>query len=187
MSAEWVGVKPEEEGPPKGCLTGCIVAVIAVVGLVAAMFAALFYFGVMQRGGVYDGLRVRMAESLLNELVPYIELHRTQHGAYPESLEELSASLPDGVTVFIHDPTIRNEGDFVSQTTFYYKRIDDAHYVLRGVGVDGVPFTDDDIVPREFPNTGLLLTPPASEPAPAVDAPPPVNEAPPPVETSPAP
>jgi len=58
--------------------------------------------------------------------------------------------------------------------TYYYKRLDAQHYVLRSVGADGIPFTNDDIVPNGYGavRTGLVLerpatTSPASPPSPS--------------------
>src|SRR5947209_6723444 len=37
------------------------------------LYGGLFYFGFVQRGGVYDHLRVQLAQSQLNALVPAVE------------------------------------------------------------------------------------------------------------------
>jgi hypothetical protein len=34
---------------------------------------------------------------------------------------------------------------------FYYELVDEAHYYLLGVGADGQPFTDDDLLPPLWP------------------------------------
>ena len=41
----------------------------------------------------------------LGSLVQSIEFYKVQHGAYPESLDALQASLPKGSFVFIVDPS----------------------------------------------------------------------------------
>jgi hypothetical protein len=79
---------------------------LALIGLGGILFTALlygglFYFGFAQRDGIYDSLRVKLAQSTLNSLVPTIELYKIQHGTYPATLEELRASLPKDS--FIYD------------------------------------------------------------------------------------
>jgi len=143
------------------------VAVLGAVGVLALVivfaFGALFYFGFVQRGGVYDGLRARLAQSTLNSLVPAIEFYKLQHGTYPESLDQLRKSLPKDSITPVFDPTITHFG--TSPKPFFYERVGSDHYYLRGVGADGIPFTPDDILPDIDPatrdKTGLLIAPPA--------------------------
>jgi hypothetical protein len=137
---------------------------LAAIGLggisfTIVLYGALYYFGFKQRGGIYDDLRIRLAQTEINSLVQSIEFYRTQHGGYPESLEALKASLPSASLVSVIDPTdVRSGGH---PRAFFYERVGDAHYYLRGVGPDGHPFTADDIVPQvtSMPGSkvGLLL------------------------------
>jgi hypothetical protein len=148
---------------------GCFGALIVAVVL---MFAALFYFGFVQRGGVYDGLRAQLAQTQLNQLVPYIELYRTQRGSYPDSLEQVAEIIPSNVPVMIYDASIVQVGP--GGRLYHYERVGDNHYVLRSAGMDGLPFTDDDIAPDGFSSggVGLLLEVPAAEqdsPVPTLD------------------
>ena len=81
-----------------------IVALIASLGMLCtvALYGALFYFGFVQRGGVYDELRQQLAVNNLSTLVSEIEFYRLQHGTYPESLEQLQKSQPNK-PIFIVD------------------------------------------------------------------------------------
>lgn len=124
---------------------------LAVIGLggisfTILIYSALFYFGFAQRGGVYDDLRVKLAQSTLNSLVPSIEFYRTQNGKYPESLKILQDSLPKNGFVTVFDPSVVEFGG--KPRYFFYERVGDDHYYLRGFGADGKPFTGDDIVPQ---------------------------------------
>lgn len=137
------------------------VVLIASSGICFTMFlyGSLFYFGFVQRGGIYDDLRKELAQSNLNTLVQTVEFYKVQHGEYPESLKALQESLPRNSMVFVIDPSdIRFLG---SPRYFYYERVGHDHYYLRGVGPDGIPFTSDDILPqiKTGPETklGLLL------------------------------
>ena len=111
-----------------------------------ALYSALFYFGFVQRGGIYDMLREKVAESEITSLVQTIEFYKVQNGVYPESLETLQESLPEGSTVVVFDPTDMRLGG--RSRYFHYELIDSEHYYLLGVGPDGEPFTADDIVPK---------------------------------------
>jgi hypothetical protein len=133
------------------------------IGFTILIYSALFYFGMFQRGGIYDELRQRHAQNLLNQLVQSIEFYHVAHGAYPASLEELQKASPNS-TIFIGDPI---DVAFNSRPRyFYYERARTDHYYLRGVGMDGQPFTADDIVPQidksSADKIGLLIDPPAS-------------------------
>jgi hypothetical protein len=125
------------------------------------IYGGLFYFGFVQRGGIYDEMRTQLARRSLNSGVQAIEVYKVQHGRYPESLEELRASLPKDSLLLVNDPTIRQVGG--PQEYFFYQRAGADHYYFRGVGPDGAPFTADDIVPQidnANGKLGLLLEPP---------------------------
>jgi hypothetical protein len=126
-----------------------------------ALYGGLFFFGFVERGGIYDHLRARLAQGQLYSVVQAVEFYKLQYGQYPDTLRQLQATIPQGSFVFIYDPSYFS---FSGSRLFYYRRIDEDHYVLRGVGPDGVPFTDDDIVPMipTVPNSriGLLRDPP---------------------------
>ena len=81
-----------------------IVALIASLGMLCTivLYGALFYFGFVQRGGVYDELRQQLAVNTLSTLVSEIEFYRLQHGAYPELLEQLQEAQPNK-PIFIVD------------------------------------------------------------------------------------
>jgi hypothetical protein len=128
------------------------------------LYGALYYFGFIERGGVYDKLRVKLAQSTLITLVQAIETYKVQHGSYPEDLGVLRQSLPQEAMVFIIDPSDVDPKD--GQRYFYYERIDGEHYYARSTGPDGEPFTPDDIVPvmgKDGPGKlGLLIEPPGA-------------------------
>src|SRR5262245_31267122 len=154
---------------PKGVYVaaGCLGAVAIAGVLVAFMFASLFYFGFVQRGGVYDALRAQLAVSQLNELVPFVEMYRSRHGTYPDNLEQLAEIIPERTPVSIYDASTAPGAPF---RPFYYERVGDTGYILRGLGADGEAFTADDILPDGYPpgSSGLLLERPAP---PAMEAP----------------
>jgi hypothetical protein len=145
-------------------LGGKRLAILGSLGIIFTLFVygSLYYFGFAKRGGIYDNLRVNAAETNLGSVLQAIEFYRVQHGTYPESLEVLKESLPKNSMVFVTDPTDVKFGS--RPRYFYYERVGTDHYYLRGVGPDGVPFTQDDILPEVHvapgSKVGLLIEPP---------------------------
>jgi hypothetical protein len=137
------------------------------IGFTIVLYGALFYFGFAQRGGVYDDLRAKLAQSTINSLVPSIELYKTQNRKYPESLKVLKDSLPKDGFVAVFDPSVVALGG--EPRYFLYERVGEDHYYLRGLGSDGKSFTRDDIVPQialqPGSKIGLLVEPETPNPA----------------------
>jgi hypothetical protein len=144
-------------------------ALVGVAGILVTvvLYGGLIYLAVIQRGGIYDDLRLRMAEGTIVDVVRAIEFYKIQNGKYPESLDVLRTSLPENSFVFVFDPTDVN---LKSQPRpFHYELVDAEHYYLLGVGSDGQPFTADDLVPRIEPGAdskmGLLIKANQDDPA----------------------
>lgn len=145
----WGLVTSKRGGRKLAIIGGCGIAFSIV------LYGALFYFGFYQRGGVYDDLRAQLSQSTISELVLAIEFYKAQNGEYPESLEELKSSLPKDSLAMIADPAaINSQSEY---TNYYYERIDASHYHLLGRGVDGIPFTEDDIVPGVVQKPGSQI------------------------------
>ncbi|WP_288368469.1 type II secretion system protein GspG [uncultured Alcanivorax sp.] len=129
------------------------------IGFSIILYALLFYFGFVQRGGVYDDLRVQLSKNTITSLVQAIEFYKTQNGQYPESLEALRKSLPENSMVFVHDPTDVQMGG--EPRYYHYELQDQDHYYLLGVGPDGQPYTNDDVLPNieinQNSGVGLLI------------------------------
>jgi len=129
------------------------------IGLNIIIYSSLFYFGFVQKGGVYDDLRVQLSKNTITSLVQTIEFYKTRNGQYPESLEVLHKSLPENSMVFVHDPTHVQMGG--EQRYYHYELKDQNHYYLLGIGQDEMPYTSDDILPNveinKKSNVGLLF------------------------------
>ncbi len=115
------------------------------IGFSVILYSSLFYFGFVQRGGVYDDLRSQLSKNTITSLVQAIEFYKTQNGNYPDSLETLRKSLPENSMVFVHDPTDVQMGG--EPRYYHYELKDQSHYYLLGVGADQKPYTSDDILP----------------------------------------
>jgi len=78
----------------------------------------------------------------LDQLVMNIEFYKKEHKVYPDSLEVLSK---DQIFLSITDPVQTFSGSKYG-INYYYKN-EGNRYLLFAMGVDGIPFTDDDIFP----------------------------------------
>lgn len=129
------------------------------IGFSVILYGSLFYFGFVQRGGVYDELRIQLSKNTITSLVQAIEFYKTQKGHYPDSLKVLQQSLTENSMVFVHDPTDVQMGG--EPRYYHYELVDQEHYYLLGVGPDGQPYTDDDILPNinidQNSGVGLLI------------------------------
>jgi hypothetical protein len=129
------------------------------IAFTVLLYGSLFYFGFSQRGGVADDQRTELARISMASLIPQIEFYKLQTGKCPESLEVLRKSLPKESFVSVFDPSFVELGS--PQRYFFYERVGEDHYYLRGLGADGRAFTADDVLPQisSLPGAklGLLL------------------------------
>ena len=128
------------------------------------LYGGIIYFGFFQRGGIYDDLRSKLAQNNLNSAVQAVEFYRLSHGQYPDSLATLKSSLPkdSANSLNLVDPRILSAD---KDRYFYYQRVGQDHYYLRGVAPDGKPFSPGALVPQvgtSGSNIGLLTEPPAA-------------------------
>ena len=109
------------------------------------MQSSLYYFGFEKRRGLYDELRAKLAKTQVTSLVTAIEFYKTSKGNYPPTLDVLEKSLSENSLVSVYDASdVSGSG---SSRYFYYKLLSNGKYHLLGLGIDGEPFTKDDIVP----------------------------------------
>ncbi len=77
----------------------------------------------------------------LDQLVINLEFYKKEHKAYPDSLEDLVKEKYVG----IYDP-VQGFSKSPYGKKYYYRKVGDK-YLLFAMGVDGIPFTNDDIFP----------------------------------------
>jgi hypothetical protein len=126
------------------------------------LYTSLFYFGFVQRGGVYDKLRNDLAETQLTQIVTSVEYFKIQNGRYPDSLSELAEKSSDKMLFIIDVANIKPSSN--ASIEYYYELINNANgYYLFSSGIDGVPFSKDDILPDlsedELKNIGYKIRP----------------------------
>jgi hypothetical protein len=133
---------------------------IIILGVSGILFSAFLYAALFSSGGVYARLRAGGAVYVLNDAVKEIESYKRQHGRYPASLSEIEPKDKKRIDNFI-DPMATHGGGTLNGRFYYQLDPSGEFYYLRSVGPDGIPFTDDDIVPRlsedERKKTGLRL------------------------------
>jgi len=149
--------------PLIGVLTGIICIFNAVIsrrpnskllgtlGFAGIMFSVVLYgsiFYKMYEGEGFGGKNFEPhAISAMTSLIRTIEYIKIQNSLYPNNMDEIRASLKEGEMVFSYDvsgPVKMGE----QQRDFYYEVINEGNnYLLFGIGVDGTPFTEDDIYP----------------------------------------
>ena len=119
---------------------------IAGIMITVILYGGLYYFGFVKRGGVYDESRKKLAKDQLTKLVQTIEYYKVQYDEYPSSLKELKNKLSNK-NLFIKDiMAVNSEKEEVR--LYYYKLLKNGKsYYLFSLGIDGIPFTKDDILP----------------------------------------
>ena len=118
-------------------ILGCSGILLTVI-----LYSSVYYIGFKQRGGVADYSRVEMDKDFLKYIKQSLIKYKSLHGYYPNSLNEFkNLGLP------IKDPIYNIIRGYKGDSLFYYQVKADT-FQLFSVGLDGVPFTKDDIYPR---------------------------------------
>ncbi len=103
-------------------------------------------------------IRSKLTQIVLDNIQENIEKYKVTYGEYPDSLEDLKKTPSDGAAEFTYD-LMDIKGKF-SPRRLYFKKVDNTHYYLRSSGVDGIPFTPDDMTPQLSSSqqpSGLLI------------------------------
>src|ERR1700744_2382855 len=124
--------------------------------IVAGVFAVLALVGVSLGRLIPNALHAKkdqalvpLAQEVVDKAAKSVEFYKIEYGHYPRTLEALTRRQPlidiaDPVKAFKMDPKLKLD--------LQYQRIGDK-YTLYSVGADGIPHTEDDIYPSNFPDT----------------------------------
>lgn len=112
-------------------------------GVLLTIIVYFFIFYNMKYGKNTAKGYAKISQIELNHLVKNIEFYKLQNNKYPDSLEQLMSEDP---MIVINDPLLLKKMDKTIETKFQYKKIGN-QYKLFSVGIDGIPFTNDDIYP----------------------------------------
>ena len=121
---------------------------LIVAGILLLPQAGMAVMNVMKTGklGMFFEPHTVM---MLDKSVEMLERYKTDQSNYPIKLENVKDYLSED-ELFIN-------GDFMGPMNFgeklrpfHYERLDEGNaYYLFGIGLDGVPFTEDDVYPGE--------------------------------------
>ena len=123
---------------------GVIGLVLGIIGIIitVGMYAAIFYFGFVKRGGMYDNLKTDMAKTQLGGTINDLEAYKVRFGEYPQNLTELNLIANEPTYADPLQVNLNNNKDIY----FYYENHGDFYYLFSR-GIDGIPFTADDVFP----------------------------------------
>ena len=113
--------------------------------LTVVLYGTLFYKGFVEKGGIFEDLKIKLAGTQVTNLVKEIEFYKIQNGKYPDDLKvfkKKDATNP----VFIYEPFVSLSSK--EMKPFAYELTDQGtHYYLYSRGPDGIGGTIDDIFP----------------------------------------
>ena len=121
------------------------------LGFSGIMVSVLLYGSIFYKMYEGDGFGGEAFEphaiSAMTSLVRNIEYMKLQNGSYPVSMEEIRGNLKEGEMVFTYDMSGPMKMG-TQQRDFYYEVVNSGeNYLLFGIGLDAIPFTEDDIYP----------------------------------------
>jgi len=123
---------------------------LGLIGFAGIMFSVVLYGAVLPFAMKNSGFTAALephAKSAMTSMVRNIEYYKLQNNTYPANMDEIRASYKEGELAFTFDMSGQN-GIGKKPRDFYYELINnDQNYLLFGVGIDSIPFTEDDIYP----------------------------------------
>jgi hypothetical protein len=119
--------------------------ILIVIGAADILFTVLFWWiftSALSTSGAFKSLNAGMARTELNTVFRCVEFYKVEHGVYPDSLQQIDPQR-NGVSIF--DP-LQPWGADHQVRYFYYQKVGEKYWLF-SVGLDGKPFTSDDIFP----------------------------------------
>ena len=128
--------------------------IISLFGFLSTILTVWYFYstiGSLASSPSVDKVRANYSQTSMSFLIRYIEYYKIGHGRYPNSLSDLKEKdITFKEPAFIDPATTAIGVPFggVEEKQFYYEVGKDGNsYVLFSVGVDKIPFTEDDIFP----------------------------------------
>lgn len=123
-----------------------VLSIVAVLVLVSVGVAGYVGYAWYSFGRFYENLSYKFVQSDLNALVHCVERYRVKFNKYPHDLNDLEKL--GNVRFSKEDHSQRYRNNSTSKYLYYrYFESEDKYYLL-GVGYDGIPLTEDDILPE---------------------------------------
>lgn len=152
-----LGIIKRKIGGWKLILIGSLGIIFTIV-----LYGSLFYKGFIERGGTFDELSKQLAQTQLTDLVKHIEYYKIQNGNYPSNLKVFQPKDGEETKsfIFVNDP-MNKELSLGEPSLYYYELINEGkNYYLFSSGIDGIPFSSDDVHPivsiEEFAKIGYI-------------------------------
>ena len=123
--------------------------ILVIIGVADILFTVLFWFTVIKltmNSPATIAATSQFSRGQLNTLFRYVEFYKVQHGVYPDSLEQMDQKNND---FWVFDP-LQSRGFASKGGKYFYKRMGEKYWLF-SVGIDGKPFTKDDIYPAMNP------------------------------------
>jgi hypothetical protein len=114
---------------------------LVIIGLVALLPTVLIYGSLFMMVDTPETWTT-FCQPQMDQIVVNLEFYKKGHSNYPDSLEQLQGQ---DKTLFILDPVQVHTRTKYGNNYFYRKK--DSGYILLSMGVDGIPYTNDDIYP----------------------------------------
>lgn len=118
---------------------------LAIIGAAGILFTVIVYgslFYAIRHASIFKKGFAEISQMQLNSLPKNIEFYKMQYGQYPDSLQQL---LEDDKSAPITDAIQLNQQ---RKNLYYnYHRIG-TKYILFSSGQDGIPHTQDDLLPQ---------------------------------------
>jgi hypothetical protein len=119
--------------------------ILIIIGAADILFTFVFWWivtSVTFHSTTFKTLEQEMARTELNTIFRYVEFYKIEHGVYPDSLQEMDLKKDN---IWISDP-VQVWGHNHKTVNFFYRKVGDKYWLF-SVGLDGKPFTQDDIFP----------------------------------------
>ena len=133
---------------------GKIVASLGIAGNLLTLLTIVALSQIGKEESRKETIRVITAAKL-EDLIGILEEVKLNDGKYPMSLQDLVTENPSISLEDIEDNTQFRYGE--KPKFFYYENLSPDHYYLLGVGDDGIPFTEDDMIPKKSFNQGRII------------------------------
>jgi len=117
---------------------------LTLIGVVATIPSVLIYGSLTLYNFTASGRDgwTTFCKPQMDQLVKNIEFYKKEYHRYPDSLEQLTK---DQEFLFINDP-VQSFTNTKYGNIYVYKN-EGSKYILFSMGVDGIPYTKDDIFP----------------------------------------
>jgi len=140
------GIKYTRKNKSKLGVIGLILGSLGIL-LSIGIYGSLFYSDFIQRGGKAGLYSEMVSKQILPDAAYTIEVYKVRFGKYPDSIKDIEEI---SIYSMIEDPIQPYNNSYKTDKDkdvyFYYQNNGETYYIF-SKGIDGQPFTEDDIYP----------------------------------------